>query len=291
MAGWVESNPLAEINCAEIASCTQLLTHGPREVRRTPIDALFVNLQLAGICRGEQDGRRCIVRPGTYAVFDTSRPYSLEFSESGNETSWHVLSFRIPRDQWAAGARTSSVTAWTVDSGTGGGNIVGTMMSSLWSQRRHLNHPATSVMERSFADIVFTVTSAASGGSPSTGHEERDTALLLVVRHFIRDSIRFGRVTAESTARDASISTRTLHRLFQKSGTTFADCVREERLQGAMRDLATFPQAHSVSEVAARWGFYDSSHLTRTFRQFVGCTPTEYRRANTPTPGTAILEP
>uniref|UniRef100_UPI003F814633 AraC-like ligand-binding domain-containing protein n=1 Tax=Rhodococcus wratislaviensis TaxID=44752 RepID=UPI003F814633 len=69
--GWVRSEVLVETNCAEISSCTQLLTHGPREVRRAPLDAVFVNLQLEGTCYGEQDGRRCIVRPGSYAVFDT----------------------------------------------------------------------------------------------------------------------------------------------------------------------------------------------------------------------------
>ncbi|WP_211223881.1 AraC-like ligand-binding domain-containing protein [Pseudonocardia asaccharolytica] len=64
MRGWVRSAPLSSTSCAEIASCTQLLTHGNTEVHRSPADMVFVNLQLTGTCRGEQDGRQCVVAPG-----------------------------------------------------------------------------------------------------------------------------------------------------------------------------------------------------------------------------------
>ncbi|MBC2644313.1 MULTISPECIES: helix-turn-helix domain-containing protein [unclassified Rhodococcus (in: high G+C Gram-positive bacteria)] len=287
--GWVRSDPLADTNCAEIASCTQLLTHGPREVRRAPVEALFVNLQLSGVCYGEQDGRRCIVSAGSYAVFDTTRPYTLEFNEPKTETSWRVLSFRVPRDQWALGGRTDGATARAVDTTTGAGNVVGAMMWSLWNQRSHLDRPTATIMERSFADVLSTVMSTRSGQTHD-GPEERDAALRLVVRHHIRSAVPLGRVTAEAAAREAAISVRTLHRLFQAVGTSFADCVREERLSGAMDDLASAPLTVTIGEIAVRWGFCDSSHLTRTFQRYAGCTPTEYRAANSTATGSRMLE-
>ncbi|GAF46038.1 AraC-like ligand-binding domain-containing protein [Rhodococcus wratislaviensis] len=272
--GWVRSEVLVETNCAEISSCTQLLIHGPREVRRAPLDAVFVNLQLEGTCYGEQDGRRCIVRPGSYAVFDTTRPYSLEFREPDDAASWRVLSFRIPRDRWSANVRGDGATARAIDTTSGPGNVVGAMMSSLWRERPAFDQTTVRALERSFTDVLAAVTEPPAGG---TRTEDRDAALRQVVRHYIRAAVPLGRVTAEAAAREAAVSVRTLHRLFQAVGATFAECVRDERLQGAMQDLAVAPDSVTVSEIAGRWGFYDSSHLTRTFQSCLGCTPTEFR--------------
>ncbi|MCQ4121020.1 helix-turn-helix transcriptional regulator [Rhodococcus tibetensis] len=124
------------------------------------------------------------------------------------------------------------------------------------------------------------MSSARSRSAETPESEARDAALRFVVERYIRSAMPLGRVTAEAAANEAAISVRTLHRLFQAAGTTFADRVREERLRGVMHDLVTAAPTVSVGEIAMRWGFYDSSHLTRTFQRYLGCTPTEYRAAN-----------
>ncbi|MFC0446555.1 helix-turn-helix domain-containing protein [Rhodococcus jostii] len=277
MPGWVRSEPLAETNCAEISSCTQLLTHGRDEVRRTPLDAMFVNLQLSGSCYGEQDGRRCIVQPGSFAVFDTTRPYSLEFREPANDASWRVLSFRIPREQWHSTVRVDDATSCAVDTNSGAGHVVGSMMSALWSERPNLDDITVKTLERSFADVLTAIVAARAGSSAQSDDERRDAALRRIVRHYVRSAVPLGRVTAERAAREAAISVRTLHRLFQSVDTTFSACVRDERLRGALGDLEMAPDSVTLSEIATRWGFCDSSHLTRTFQRHLDCTPTQYR--------------
>ena len=282
LPGWVRSEPLDRTNCAEIASCTQLLTHGPAEVRRAPLDALFVNLQLAVSCHGEQDGRRCRVEPGSLAVFDTTRPYTLEFREApGREQSWRVLSFRVPRDQWYSTVDIGAATSHAIDTETGVGRLVGAMMTAIWQERSTLDRTTSRTLEQSFADVLGAVAAATAGSAAMTEDERRDVALRRIVQHYIRTAIPLGRVTAEAAAREAAISVRTLHRLFEAATTTFAECVRQERLRGAMSDLESCPESVSVGEIAARWGFADTSHMTRTFQRVLGATPTQYRAEHT----------
>ncbi|MBA8963839.1 MULTISPECIES: helix-turn-helix domain-containing protein [Rhodococcus] len=278
--GWVRSEPLASTNGAEIASCTQLLTHGAAEVRRAPQEVLFVNLQLSGTCFGEQDGRRCIVRPGSFAIFDTTRPYTLEFREPSNEPNWRVLSFRIPRDHWRSTVRVDDATSCAIDTNTGPGHVVGAMMSALWSEQSNIDDIALKTLERSFTDVLTAATSSRVGAFATSDDERRDAALRRIVRHYIRAAVPLGRVSAEGAAREAAISVRTLHRLFQAVGTTFSACVRDERLRGAMSDLEVAPDSVMLSEIATRWGFCDSSHLTRTFQRHLECTPTQYRETH-----------
>lgn len=268
--GWVDSQELAVVNCAEISSVTQVLKHGRREVTRAPLDAVFVNLQLEGTCLAEQDDRRSLITPGSITVFDTTRPYQMEYRETESRQMWKVLSFRIPRELWNPDA----VTGTSIDTTTGAGALVGSMMSVLWKESSTLDPAALATLDRSFVDVL---TAVAGSTTTTRDSDTRDNATRMVLRHYIRTALPSGRVSADAAAREAMISTRTMHRLLNAAGTTFSECVRHERMNGAIRDILTADPAVTLGEIAARWGFYDSSHLTRTFRRQFDCTPMEYR--------------
>ncbi|OBJ42547.1 AraC family transcriptional regulator [Mycolicibacterium mucogenicum] len=284
MPGWVSTDELVTINAARIASCTQLITHGSSEVRRAPLDALFVNLQLDGSCVGEQDGRQCRVLPGELAIFDTVRPYSLEFAEPEDiPGSWRVLSFRVPREQWYSTVELHDATAVSIDTNDGVGKVIAAMMSNLWSDRSRQDAATTRTLEQAFIDVLGAAVASCIGRAGMSEDDRRDAALLRMLRTHIRATIPSGRVTAEAAAKAAAISTRTLHRLFEATGTTFSACVRQERMMGAVRELRNAPLTVTLSAIAAHWGFYDSSHMTRAFQDTFGCTPSSYR-TDTATP-------
>lgn len=153
-------------------------------------------------------------------------------------------------------------------------------MSALWSEQSNIDDIALKTLERSFTDVLTAATSSRVGAFATSDDERRDAALRRIVRHYIRAAVPLGRVSAEGAAREAAISVRTLHRLFQAVGTTFSACVRDERLRGAMSDLEVAPDSVMLSEIATRWGFCDSSHLTRTFQRHLECTPTQYRETH-----------
>ncbi|MFD7013162.1 helix-turn-helix domain-containing protein [Streptomyces sp. NPDC059928] len=74
-------------------------------------------------------------------------------------------------------------------------------------------------------------------------------------------------------ARELKVSVRTLHRAFGPVQETAGGYILRRRLEQARRELAT-PGRVSVSELAARWQFADSSHFIRAFKHRYGQTPT-----------------
>jgi AraC family transcriptional regulator len=66
---------------------------------------------------------------------------------------------------------------------------------------------------------------------------------------------------------------RTFRRAYQ---TTFSGYVRQLRIEFARRALAG---SGSLSDIAAAAGFCDQSHFSRSFKQYTGLTPAEYRLA------------
>lgn len=276
--GWVSASPLGDANTAEISSCTQLLTHGRSEVMRSRDEVLFVNLQLTGSCRAEQDGKRCIVAPGSFAVFDTTRPFVQEYREAETGEPWRVLSFRVPREQWFDATNTPARVATPIDGARGEGAAVANLMATLWAQRGALSAQSAAVMGRAFTDILASaVTSRPSPADDPALAQARAEAVVRMTKRYIRAVLPHGRVTAAEAAGRASVSVRTLHRAFQAHGLSFAECVRDERFHGARRDLEAVGEQACLADVAARWGYCDSSHLTRTFKKRLSCTPGEYR--------------
>jgi AraC family transcriptional regulator, positive regulator of tynA and feaB len=81
-------------------------------------------------------------------------------------------------------------------------------------------------------------------------------------------------------ARELSVSVRTLHRAFAAAGESVAAYIRRRRLEQARLELAAPRCRPSVSEVAARWHFADSSHFVRAFKNQYAQTPTEFARLN-----------
>jgi len=82
-------------------------------------------------------------------------------------------------------------------------------------------------------------------------------------------------LTPASLADDTGISVRTLHRLFNLSGTTFCDWLREARLEHCRAELVDPPpgKAATVAEIAFAWGFADLSTFNRAFLARYGMTP------------------
>lgn len=274
LRGWVRSTPLVSTNCAEIASCTQRLTHGDREVRRSPSDVVFVNLQLAGACRGEQDGRQCHVAPGTFALFDTTRPYRLEFAESDTGEPWRVLSFRVPRDQLAPFVRDVAFTGTTIDGRRGSGLVTATMMASLWASRNELTATSRLALDHAYCQVLATALGAFERPEGAS-REGLDAALRTTVARFVVERLPLGPVRVEDAAAHIGVSVRKLHQLYADLGMSFATLVREMRLREVARELAE--PSRTIADIAARWGFCDGAHLSRVFRAHRGCTPTEFR--------------
>lgn len=74
------------------------------------------------------------------------------------------------------------------------------------------------------------------------------------------------------------MSTRHLHRLFNQAGTSFRGYVLSRRLEHCREDMTTRQfSGQSLTEIAFRWGFCDSSHFSRCFKAAYGYTAREFR--------------
>jgi AraC-like DNA-binding protein len=112
------------------------------------------------------------------------------------------------------------------------------------------------------------------------------SALTEAAHRFVDGELDRRTLTPDQVARALNVSPRTLHRAFALQGEPLMAYARRRRLERALADLTRPEPGLTVTEAAARWGFADSSHLTRACRRQYGLTPTQYMRSH---PASAIL--
>ena len=84
-------------------------------------------------------------------------------------------------------------------------------------------------------------------------------------------------VDLASVARHLGLSSRSLQRRLGAAGTSFSNLLRAARVTMAGANVVEEQQT-ALTDVAYRFGFADSAHMCRAFREVVGCSPSQLAR-------------
>jgi AraC-like DNA-binding protein len=122
-----------------------------------------------------------------------------------------------------------------------------------------------------------TVSSLVRRGAP-TARRDRPGGVAEVARQLIHDRY-LDDLTADDLATATGRTRFAVYRAFRSAyGMAPSDYQRQLRLRAARRLIL---RDEPLSDIAARTGFADQSHLTRWFVRYYGITPGGYRRAAT----------
>jgi AraC-like DNA-binding protein len=110
---------------------------------------------------------------------------------------------------------------------------------------------------------------------------------VMLVLQYLRDNIAsYDDVSLPKIADEVGLSpSRLMHVFTQSTGVPIRPYVRWLRVQRAAGELA---RGSSITAAAHQAGFSDAAHLTRTFRQMLGATPSEIVRQSAGTPGASV---
>ncbi|UWU71561.1 helix-turn-helix domain-containing protein [Bradyrhizobium sp. NC92] len=267
----VTAHPLSTINVTTVQSKAHHVIRDEAEIRRSPQEVYFLNLQLSGRCRYETEGRETIVGPNQFAIVDSTRPYFLDFMDD-----WNVFSFRIPRHMLRPLLQTPDCSTGICVSGDQAlGEITIGFLKSIAMRVAELPSEA---IEPLAADVV-NLAALSLGATEATRIGQRRSAqraLYAAIVKFVETNLADAGLSASSVAAHFGISVRYLHRIFEEKGRSFGQVVLERRLLRCAGDLDISAQSR-ISDVAYRWGFNDISHFNRSFRQRFGASPRAYR--------------
>ena len=261
----------ADVFVSRVRAGTQRVIRTRSGVNADGHDHYFLNLQLAGTCEAEQDGRRIRLQPGQMSLFDGARPYVLSFNDPFDQLVVHV-----PRATLADfGPLLERLSACPIDGSTLAGGLALKAAAAL-ARAGDADHAVRLIADTALRFAVTDVSQrrGAHGRMPTSRETTRMRALAL-----IRRSAADPALTPATLARRLNCSPRHLHAAFVGSGQTAGEAIWRERLDLAHKLLrnADF-SGLTIDQIAAHCGFQTASHFVARFKARYGTTPALQRR-------------
>lgn len=128
-------------------------------------------------------------------------------------------------------------------------------------------------LSRMSLDVVSNTLLAAEEGIQLSPTEQ----LYLDVLAYIDQHLKNSDLSSGMIANAFSISRRYLDMLFVRNASSVSGWIRSQRLTRCRAELEMPSLYRTVSEIAMKWGFKDSSHFSRIFRQKFGYPPSQCR--------------
>ncbi|MET9553666.1 helix-turn-helix domain-containing protein [Streptomyces sp. NPDC006645] len=251
-----------------------------RLAREDEEPAVFVGLQMTGTSLVVQNGRQCLLGPGSLTVFETIAPYTLLFDEGLDH---HF--FRFPRAALALPERLlRDSTAVPLGPDNPLARLAFTYFSQLAvSDELHQGAHATAVVEPSIELLRAVLMSRHGDSGPARGSSE--AALSLRITQYIRAHLADPDLSAARIAAAHDISVRHLYAVLSRSGISLGDWIRTNRLAECKRELAgPKGRLRTIAATGRSWGFADATHFSKVFRQAYGISPRAWRDQHHPRP-------
>lgn len=230
--------------------------------------------QIDGKSSIQQGGREAILIPGTWAVYDSTRPYSVNVLDPGSR---FVVLF-LPQSEAYAWGPAIPRLAGTALSGKGTAEVALSAIGRLLDDRCSLDTTGQMVVQ----DSVVSLLAAAMRETENTDALMQSRVMsprkLEQVREFIVEHISEPDLSAERIAQAFSMSRRSLYYLFDAMGQTPHAYILGLRLEAARKSLGDACQGNkTITQRAYEFGFSDAAHLSRAFHERFGMSPSCWR--------------
>lgn len=270
-SGSVRTGDVGHLMVASVESSTQGCSRTPGLVRRDAEAYLQVGLLARGGAKLAQDRREAVLKPGDFAVYETTRPFFW-----GLHGEWELLVFTWPRASIALDdAASQQLTARSLSGSAGLGVIVGRLLRDLVAAPPALS-PAGGV--RLADEVAELVTTVAGEQLRATAPTRAADDLLRRIDAYVVEHLADPDLGPGSIAAAHFVSTRHLHRLFAHRESTVAQQIQRMRLDRCRRELRD-PRsvARSITDISRRWGFPDLATFSRAFRAAYRISPSDWR--------------
>jgi AraC-like DNA-binding protein len=228
-------------------------------------------VQRRGCSIFEQGGRRALLAPGSWSVYDTTQSYTVSNPED-------VLQFvlLLPRARMLGGAAAlRDLLVRPLSGARGMGRVacetIGRALDAAPGADARL---APELGEAILRQVRLALLEHAGMLPAASGREllrERTAAL-------VGQRLRDPGLDIEAIAADLHCSKRALHKAFEDHGTSLHRHLWHSRLELARRQLEDPREsARSITSILLGAGFSSAAHFSRMFRQRYGASPREWR--------------
>jgi AraC family transcriptional regulator, positive regulator of tynA and feaB len=236
-------------------------------------DYVSVLMSMRGTTQLVQRGYSVVLNAGDYCVLDSTIA-----SQTSIPGPFHNVVARFPQTDV-----TSVLPNWQQSIGivlngrAGAGAVFFDIMRSILRSPESLEVESRVGISHAAVDLFgATLLALPHNRQPSPSHMENFHRTR--IKAFVQEHLRDPDLSVDMVATRLGLSPRHIHRLFKDEPQHLMHWVWSERLRHCYADLSRESQRNkTVAQIAYAWGFNDSAHFSRAFRQRFGQAPSDVR--------------
>lgn len=276
--GLLTSYDMEQIQVSIVEAGASEVYHSKAHVSRSNDEVYLLHLQLEGKCLSNQNRHSEELQRGDFALCKSSSPYSLIFNEPIKmmvvKIPQAILQKYIPQPELIIGLKVSLEFGFS--------KLLFECLNQLWTQKdqiEQLSHKNT--MSDVVLSLIATTYELAYPNLVSAGQSSVRLHHVERIKSYIRKYLSLPNLTPCLVAQETGVSARYLRMLFSDTGSTCGQYILSERLKSASNELKN-PKFNNIkiNEVAYKWGFNNQSHFSKSFREYTGYSPRDFRRMN-----------
>ncbi|QGG40569.1 helix-turn-helix domain-containing protein [Aeromicrobium yanjiei] len=269
--GRLARRTLDRLETVELRTSAQEYTRTQSMVARQPSDDLFVTLIAQGEALVVQGNHTSTLSAGDFVFVESSRPYTVAVG-----SSTRLIDFSWPRDGIGlAESECRAITARAFRASSPLGRWLSPALLGLHDMDEGVSRAGVARIADGIADLL--ITAALELGTPEDVHAQWRGQYDEMLR-FIERNLDDPDLSAETLVAHFFMSSRSVHRIFARFGSTPTVRIREARLERARQMMiARAHRTKSVSFIASQAGFSSLQVFSRTFTAKYGVGPRQYR--------------
>jgi AraC-like DNA-binding protein len=242
----------------------------PHLIRRDGEPYVGVQIILSGVKHYRVGDDAITVRGGDLVIWNSAQPTEFEIAQRVHQATVYLPSSelleRLPSGTVLLGCQ--------LEAARGIGAVLYAHIQALVAQFAYLGSIDAHAVKRATLELVAGAAVDRLRLAPtslSAQHLQR-------LQRYILEHIHDAGLSPAQIAQANGLSTRYLHLLFEATGETVSSWLQRQRLEHCRDALTNDAFAtRNIAEVAHYFGFKDSSHFSRVFKQRYGQTPRGYR--------------
>ncbi|MDD9962936.1 MAG: helix-turn-helix domain-containing protein [Gammaproteobacteria bacterium] len=264
---------IGELQFAEVLADPHHVERSKRQIAKYSEADFLISFQLERQGLVRQNGREALLTPGTFALYDSTQPYSLTFDER-----FHQLVIQMPKNVLSRHLMNpEKYTAIPISGRSGLGAVLSDFIFSL---AREMNdaHAVPDELSENLVNMIAIAFSSSVTLSQVNDHRGVRESRKRRIRQYIENNLYDPNLSNQQIADALHISVRYLHKLFDDEVETVHSMILNRRLDRARQLLNESAFAgQSIGRIAMNTGFTSAAYFSSAFKKRYGICPSDVR--------------
>jgi AraC-like DNA-binding protein len=271
--GFLEKSVVGPTILTDVYLSRQEIFRRNNHIAHLDKEVIYLMFPSKGTLLVEQSGEEKLSTPGTAVLFDSTKPYHLT-------CRYHCQSVyvEVPRSMLAERCSNDIISKpISLNFSAGLGWALITFCKLIANDSDSLNKEVASKIASELTDLLAVYIDAETRHRSSYKQISKNFRFQSI-KSFIDGRLNDPDLTPAKIAKANGISLRYLHYLFESSGISVSEWVREQRLIKCQQKLVSDKfGSDSITDIAFSMGFNSSSHFSRLFKKRFGMAPRSFR--------------